>query len=154
MTVFVVSWLGLYHTLKPICIYLGTIQLLGGGGFNWTNYLIHFLSAEVYFFHTRAIYLFQFVCGDIYLFHFLIYFSVYKFESQTNPSLDLEANDPSKPRLHKCKGHLIMPDIWGSIFLGLLDDVVHKLKSLFNSNLNIIDKIRQLFISRKFSLQI
>ena len=82
----------------------------GGERFNWTNYLIYFLSAEVYFFHTRAIYLFQFVCGDIYLFYFLIYFSVYKFRSQTNPSLDLEANDPSKLRLHKLKGHLIMPD--------------------------------------------
>ena len=46
----------------------------------------------------------------------------------------------------------MMPDTGGSIFLGLLDDVAHKLKSLFNSNLNIIYKIRQLFISRKFSL--
>ena len=94
------------------------------------------------------------MCGDIYLFHFLIYFSVYKFGSQTNPSLDLEANDPSKPRLHKFKGLLMMPDIWGLIFLGILDDVAHKLKSAFNSNLNIIYKIRQLFISRKFSLKI
>ena len=39
-------------------------------------------------------------------------------------------------------------------FLGLLDDVAHKLKSLFNSNLNIIYTIIQLFISRKFSLEI
>ena len=40
------------------------------------------------------------------------------------------------------------------IFLGILDDVAHKLKSLFNSNLNFIYTIRQLFISRKFSLEI
>ena len=85
----------------------------GGGGRVQLDKLFNSLSmsAEVYFFHTRAIYLFHFVCGDIYLFHFLIYFSVYKFGSQTNPSLDLEANDPSKPRLHKFKGHLMMPDI-------------------------------------------
>ena len=70
-------------------------------------------------FHTRAIYLFQFVCRDIYLLHFLIYFSVYKFGSQTKPSLHLEANDPSKARLHKFKGHLMMPDTRGSIVLRL-----------------------------------
>ena len=39
------------------------------------------------------------------------------------------------------------------MFLGLLDDVAHNLKLLFNSNLNIIYTIRQLFISRKFSLE-
>ena len=69
------------------------------------------MKAEViFFFHTRAIYLFQFVRGDIYLFHFLIYFSVYKFGSQTKPSSDLEAKDPSKARPRKFKGHLMMPD--------------------------------------------
>ena len=83
------------------------------------------MKAEVYFFHTRAMYLFQFVRGDIYLFHFPIYFSVYTFGSQTKPSLDLEANDPSNARLHKFKGHLIMPDKSASIFLGLLNDVAH-----------------------------
>ena len=71
---------------------------------NWTSYFFHFLSAEVYFCLTRAIYLFQFVCADIYLFHSLIYVSVYKFGSQTKPSHDLEAQDPSKARLHKFKG--------------------------------------------------
>ena len=40
------------------------------------------------------------------------------------------------------------------MFSGLLDDVAHKLKSLFNSNLNIIYTIRHLFISPKFSLEI
>ena len=39
------------------------------------------------------------------------------------------------------------------MFLGLLDDVAHKLKSLFISYLNIIYTLRQLFISRKFSLE-
>ena len=68
------------------------------------------MKAEVYFFHTQAIYLFQFLRGDIYLFHFLIYFSVYKFGLQTKPSLDLDANDPSKAKLHKFKGHLMIPD--------------------------------------------
>ena len=95
--------LNLYVSIKAPFNYYGR-------GFNWTNYIIHFLSAEVNFFHTRAIYLYQLVCGYIHLFHFLIYFSVYKFGSQTNPSLDLEANNPSKPRLHKFKGHLMMPD--------------------------------------------
>ena len=116
-----VSWLGFYHTFKPLCIYFAyecTIQLLGrrgGGGLNWTNYLFHFLFA-ITFFYSRATHLFQFVCGDIYLFHFLIYFSVSKFGSQTKPSLDLEANNPSKARLHKCKGHLLIPDKRGANF--------------------------------------
>ena len=70
----------------------------------------HFLSAEVYFFQTRATYLFQFVCADIYLFHFLIYFSVYKFGFQTKPSHYLEAQDPRKARFYKFKGNLMMLD--------------------------------------------
>ena len=68
------------------------------------------------------------LCVEIYLLHFFVYFSVYKFGSQTVPSLYLEANGPSKARLHKFKGHLMMPDKCGSIFLGLLNDVAHKLK--------------------------
>ena len=47
-----------------------------------------------------------------------------------------------------------MPDKWGSIFLGLLNDVAHKLKWLFISNLNIYYNIGQLFFSRKISLKI
>ena len=94
---------------------------------NWKKYLFHFLSA-ITFFYTRATYLFQFVCGDIYLFYFLIYFSVYKFGSKNKHSLDLEANDPSKARLHKYKGHLLMPDKRGANFLGLSNDVAQKLK--------------------------
>ena len=115
-----VLWLGFYHTFKPLCIYFayeGTIQLLGGGGgFFELDKLFISLSVCNYFFYTQATYLFQFVCGDIYLFHLLIYFSVYKFWSQTKPSLNLEANDPSKARLYKCEGHLLMPDKRGPNF--------------------------------------
>ena len=71
---------------------------------------ISLMKAEVYFFsHSSNIVIS--VCAWRYIFfHFLIYFSVYKFGSQTKPSLDLEANDPSKARLQKFKGLLMMPD--------------------------------------------
>ena len=89
---------------------------MGGGALNWKKYLFHSLSAEVYFLHNLAIYLFQYVCGDIYLFHYLVYFSVYKFRSRIKPGLDLQANDQSKKELHIFKGHLKMPDKWGLDF--------------------------------------
>ena len=60
-------------------------------------------------FHIEQ-YIYFSLCVEIYSLHFLAYFSVYRFESQTKPSLHLEANDPSKARLHKFKGHLMMPD--------------------------------------------
>ena len=114
--VFVVSWLGPYHTFKPVCIYFayeGTFQSLEGGGglgfLNWINYLFHFLSAEV-FFHTGAIFIS--VCVWRYIFISLPYilFCLCKFGSQTKPSLDMDASDPSKAKPYKFKGNLMMPD--------------------------------------------
>ena len=119
--VFVVSWPGLYYTFKPICIY-----------FAYKGRSLFFFTLEQYIYFS--------LCVQIYIYFTSlgpIYFSVYKFGSQTKPSLDLELNDPSKTKLHKFKGHIMMPDKWGSIFLGLINTLAHKLKWLFITNLNI-----------------
>ena len=88
-----------------------------GGGVVWIGQIIYFTFYLQLLFFTLEQHFYFILCVEICIcFHFLIYFSVYKFGSQTKPSLDLEANDPSKVRLHKCESHLLMPDKRGPNF--------------------------------------